>query len=247
MFSQPFSVSPHNSHYVGSHDEGMMEWRRICGIEKADNLQALLRDRKVESVLEVGCGTGAVLAEVARRGIGSRHVGIDIADPTDHADPGAANLTLLAYDGNTLPFPASSFDLVYASHVVEHVLNPRSFLSEIARVAKSFLYVEVPCELHARISRAALQRTLDIGHINSYTPHTFLMLLQTSGLQVVELEIFDHTKEVHRFRASPLKATVKMNLRRALARMSPSLAPRIFTYHCGALAQMGAHRAGADA
>jgi len=64
--------------------------------------------------------------------------------------------------------------------VIEHVPNPRRLLREIARVARRFIYVEVPCELHLRTTRRALQRTLDIGHINAYTPESLQLLVETS-------------------------------------------------------------------
>jgi ubiquinone/menaquinone biosynthesis C-methylase UbiE len=83
------------------------------------NIGALLGERRPGSGLEVGCGTGAVLAAVRAAGIGTRHAGIDMAYIEQHRDPAAAGLELSAYDGTTLPFADDSFDLVYASHVLE--------------------------------------------------------------------------------------------------------------------------------
>lgn len=236
MLIQPFRVGEHNSHYQGAYNEREMQWRRTCAIEKVNNIERLLGNRTVENVLEVGCGTGAVLAEVARRSIGSSHTGIDVASSDGHADPGIEACKLLTYDGDRLPFADASFDFVYASHVVEHVPNPRGFLREMKRVARGAVYIEVPCELHARTSWAKLQSTLDIGHINSYTPETFLMLLQSCGLNIVDLDIFDHTLEVHKFNSSPLKGWAKMAIRRTMLRLNRAMAPKIFTFHCGALA-----------
>ncbi len=104
MVIQPFEVKPYNAHYDGAYDALTMQWRRLNAIDKADNLQRLLADRYVNEVLEVGCGTGAVLAEVAKRQIGQRHVGVDMADPTQHCDAAARHLDLRSYDGERLPF-----------------------------------------------------------------------------------------------------------------------------------------------
>ena len=136
MFSSPFTISPHNAHYEGEYSAKEHEWRRICAADKASNLASLLGVRSVASVLEVGCGTGAVLAAVARLGVGTRHVGVDMADPTVHLDDGARTFDIQAYDGVRLPFEDASFDLVYSSHVIEHVPNPRGLLAEIRRVAR---------------------------------------------------------------------------------------------------------------
>lgn len=231
----PFQVPAYNAHYEGSYDERSLLWRRLGAADKANNIARLLGDRRPEEVLEVGCGTGAVMAELRRRGIGSRHVGIDLADPAAHMDPVAAELDLRCYDGGTMPFPDNSFDLVYASHVVEHVPEPRGLLDEMSRVARRWIYLEVPCELHVRTTHRELQRSLDIGHINAYTPESFQLLLQSANLTIDRLELFDHSWDVHRFQNSAFKAGIKHVMRRALLAWNPTLASRLFTYHLGVL------------
>jgi SAM-dependent methyltransferase len=235
MLVQPFETPQFNKHYEGAYSEKNIDWRRICAIDKASNIQALLRTEKVQSILEVGCGTGAVLSELLKRGIGTSHKGIDITAPGIHVDPGAKHLSLVEYDGETIPFPDDSFDFVYASHVVEHVLNPRGFIAEISRVAKRLIYLEVPCELHARTTHSDMQNTLNIGHINSYSPESFSLLCQTAGLKMIDSKLFDHGLDVHKFHTSLMKGILKMNIRRAFLSAHPIFASRIFTYHCGVL------------
>lgn len=231
----PFNISPHNMHYDGAYSGSELEWRRLGASDKIDNLQALLALQKVNSVLEVGCGTGAVLAEAARRRIGTQHVGIDMADPWKHVDDRAADLDLRHYDGGRLPFDDSSFDLVYASHVVEHVPDPRGFLQELARVSGKYLYVEVPCEVNMRTGHDSIQRSLQIGHINGYTPDYFMVLLQTAGLKVFKMRVFDHSFAVHSFGRPQWKGKLLQLVRRSMLKFAPRLAPKLFCYHCGAL------------
>jgi SAM-dependent methyltransferase len=235
MIVQPFKTSQFNQHNEGAYGDRELDWRRIGAIDKVSNIQSLLRNERVESILDVGCGTGAVLSEIAKKGIGTSHKGIDLAEPGKHVDPGARNLSLLAYDGETIPFPDDSFDFVYASHVVEHVLNPRGFIAEISRVAKRLIYLEIPCELHARTRHSDLQTTLNIGHINSYSPESFTLLCQTAGLKMIDSKLFDHSLAVHKFHTSFLRGVLKMKIRRALLFAHPIFASRIFTYHFGVL------------
>lgn len=235
MHIKPYEISPHNAHYSGEYPERALEWRRVCSNDKVGNLQSLLGDRKVSSILDVGCGTGSVLAEVIRRDIGDRYVGVDVVDPAEHLDPKAIGLDLRSYDGYRLPWPDNSFDLVYASHVVEHVPDPRGFLRELARVSSKYAYVEVPCEITARTSPAAIQSALQIGHINAYTPDYFQILLQTSGLKIIDLTLFDHSLEVHNFGRPYWKGRTMQLVRGAMLKLSPALASRLFCYHCGAL------------
>jgi SAM-dependent methyltransferase len=236
MVVKPFIVPQYNQHYEGGYTDRGIEWRRLCAIDKVSNIKALLTE-KVQSVLEVGCGTGAVLAELGRRGVGTNHEGVDLAAPDAHVDPGATHLSLKEYDGEKLPCPANHFDLVYASHVVEHVPHPRLFLSEIARVTKRLVYLEVPCELHLRTRHSDIQNTLKIGHINSFSPESFALLCQTAGLKVLDIRLFDHSLGVHAFHTSRVRGVVKMKMRRSLLSMNPILASRLFTYHCGALCE----------
>jgi hypothetical protein len=197
-------------------------WRSLGAHDKVRNLMELVgrhRDQ-IANVLEVGSGTGAVLEQVARV-LGTEHVGIDVGD----------------YDGTTIPFDDRAFDLVYATHVVEHVRDQRGFLLELGRVARKYVYVEVPCELHVRTTQRSLQTSLDIGHINAYTPESFALLLATSRLAVQRLEVFDHSYAMHRFHTSTANAMVKTVLRRSLLRLHRGLATRLFTYHVGALCE----------
>lgn len=238
-----FRVGKHNAHYEGEYDARMLCWRQLGAADKAANLASLLGSKAadIDTVLEVGCGTGDVLAAVKELGIGKDHRGVDLADPGAHrgnnlsgADAAGA-LQLDSFDGVHLPYADNSFDLVFASHVLEHVPDERGFLFELARVAKGPIYLEVPCELNLRTSEANMQTTLDIGHINAYTPESFVLTLATGGLNVGAMHLFDHSRNIHRFTSSAPAAAAKMAIRRGFLKLSPRFASRLFTYHAGAL------------
>ncbi len=235
MLIEPYAVGRFNAHYEGEYDAGAIMRRRVAAKDKVANLKALLGARKVSSVLEIGCGTGAVLAEIKRSGIGTDHVGIDVTDAAEHLDEGARDLNLSTYDGVTIPYPDQSFDLVVASHVVEHVDHPRGFLREAARVAKGFIYVEVPCEARGRMPRAIVQESINTGHINIYSPESFMVLLQTAGLNIVDFKLFDHSMELLSLGRSPLMARAQKIVRNSALAIAPITASRFFCYHCGAL------------
>jgi SAM-dependent methyltransferase len=48
------------------------------------------------------------------------------------------------YNGDIFPYPDKYFDYVIASHVIEHVPNPKKFLQEIFRVGGGRGYLEFP-------------------------------------------------------------------------------------------------------
>jgi SAM-dependent methyltransferase len=231
------SAPSFNQHYEGHYDENMHEWRRLGAADKANNIKSILGEAQVGSVLEVGCGTGVVLLAVKQAGIGVEHIGVDLADPNGHRDSAASSLTLLPYSGLRLPFEDSSIDLVYASHVVEHVLDPRSLLSEMARVSRRFVYIEAPCEANLATTYSKLQRSLNIGHINLFTPEAMHLLVATSPLTPLKVMVFDHSPSTYMFRRRKLRGYIGLYLRRLTLLLGEGIASRIFTYHCGVLSE----------
>lgn len=80
-------------------------------------------------ILELGAGDGWQASLLARHGFAVTPV--DVAC----AAPGAAQYAPVAiYDGWTLPFPDGSFDAVYSSNVLEHVVDFNRIQAELARV-----------------------------------------------------------------------------------------------------------------
>jgi SAM-dependent methyltransferase len=91
------------------------------------------------SVLEVGCGAGVDLARFAKGG--ARVTGVDLAaSAIDLARANFAQQRLdgafEVADGEALPFPDNSFDLVYAHGVVQYTANPQKLVAECRRVLK---------------------------------------------------------------------------------------------------------------
>jgi SAM-dependent methyltransferase len=92
------------------------------------------------SVLDAGCGGGGMplsFAEEARQ-----VVGIDLAPrfvDAGHrlaAERGLRNLHFTRADGQALPFPDASFDMVLSHAVIEHVADAARYMRELARVLK---------------------------------------------------------------------------------------------------------------
>jgi SAM-dependent methyltransferase len=94
---------------------------------------------KDKAVLEVGCGAGVDLARFARGG--ARATGVDLA--ASAIELARANFLqqgltadLRVADGEQLPFPDNSFDLVYAHGVVQYTADPDRLVAECRRVLK---------------------------------------------------------------------------------------------------------------
>jgi SAM-dependent methyltransferase len=90
-------------------------------------------------ILDVGCGAGVDLARFAKGG--AEVTGVDIAPAA--IDLARANFEqqglrgdLRVADGERLPFPDNSFDLVYAHGVVQYTADPQRLVNECRRVLK---------------------------------------------------------------------------------------------------------------
>jgi len=95
------------------------------------------------NILDVGCGDGTISEPILK--MGNNVTSIEL--------PGVANIarmckvpSVMAGDAEELAFAQSSFDVVLASEVVEHMWNPQSFIDEAYRVLKpaGYLIVETP-------------------------------------------------------------------------------------------------------
>lgn len=128
------------------------------------------KDSQGQSFLDVGCGTGIVLSELAHAGM--RLVGVDISQPSIMVCK-EKKLDCQIYDGTRLPFPDNSFDIVGSFNVLEHVDDPMEFLAEQKRVLKpkgfmilacpNFLAVSNGYHAHTKGASQKLRNIVEVG------------------------------------------------------------------------------------
>jgi SAM-dependent methyltransferase len=213
-------------------------WRALGARGKADHVVALCREagRTPSSTLEVGCGDGALLCELRRRGFGGRLCGLEIA-PTavsiarDRREIDAVEL----FDGLRVPADDGAYELGILSHVLEHVPEPSLLLAEVARTCATVI-VEVPLEANLSARRSAKREHAgEVGHLQRLDRDAARAIVSLAGLRIV-CELEDPLPlQVHRFfaagRAARGAASAKWALRAALHRLAPALARRAFTLH----------------
>jgi SAM-dependent methyltransferase len=99
---------------------------------RAAELDAILPClRPGDRLLEIGAGSGRQALELSK--LGYEVTALDLAS-SDYA--GHRHWPIQDYDGRNIPFPDSSFDLVYSSSVLEHVEDLANLHREIRRVLK---------------------------------------------------------------------------------------------------------------
>ncbi len=96
-------------------------------------------------VLEIGCGGGALLSEIKRKG--ATAIGVDLSiSQVRHAKEQSKNADVVVCDAACLPFRNNYFTQCFAIEVLEHVQNPSAVMNEIYRVLEnnSELIIVVP-------------------------------------------------------------------------------------------------------
>jgi len=126
------------------HGTSEREQRRL--LEQADLLRDVLADNlelhSGEHLLEIGCGVGAVLGQIALAHPEARLSGIDlnpeqIATARRHlAGLGLEAVEFVVGDAASLPWPEGLFDRVRLVWVVEHLADPLEVLREARRVLR---------------------------------------------------------------------------------------------------------------
>ena len=89
-----------------------------------------------DRVLDLGCGTGALTAQVLEQDPRRQVTGLDLSEQMlaqARARLGD-RVKLIQGDSECLPFPDGSFDVVYCCDSFHHYPNPRAVLAQFARV-----------------------------------------------------------------------------------------------------------------
>ena len=146
-----------------------------------------------QRVLEIGFGSGAVLFSFQDN---CEIYGLEISTSAiEHArrkagDVGYKKFEFQAISGDLLPYPDDFFDVLIASHVVEHLENDVLMLNEIARVLKADGVAVVLIPVNENYE--------DPNHLHRYTSVEFIELANSLGLRVLvklENELLFHLVE----------------------------------------------------
>ena len=144
-----------------------------------------------ERVLDLGCGTGDLAADLAHGG--ARVIAVDVAQAAldrARARHPELDLRLVPIDG-PLPFDDGAFDAVWSSEVIEHVADTARWLSEVRRVLEPGGRVLLTTPSHGRLRLLAggIERySQPLGdHLHLYTARSLRELLRDFGFGEIEV------------------------------------------------------------
>jgi SAM-dependent methyltransferase len=153
------------------------------------------RIRPGESVLDVGCGNGALTCDVAARA-GARVTGIELCEANLRiARERYAHPDVTYVHGDALrDLPPGRYDVVLLSNVLEHIGPRVDFLRRLARTAApSRWLIRVPVfDRDWRVplkKELGLEWRLDGTHCTEYTAASFAGETAAAGLTIVHEQI----------------------------------------------------------
>ena len=144
-----------------------------------------------DRVLDLGCGDGRFSRELASAG--ASVVGVDVAEAAlaraRGGQPGL-DFRLAPVDG-PLPLEDNSFDLVWASEVIEHVADTARWLSEVRRVLVpgGRLVLTTPSHGRLRLALHGIERYSEpLGdHFPLYTRRSLAAVLVDLGFDRIHV------------------------------------------------------------
>jgi len=144
----------------------------------------MLRKTEVPSVLDVGCATGTLLAFLRDRGWNVK--GTEISPAAEYAR-NVRQLNVLNIPLEEIAFPSGSFDIVLASHLIEHLNDPFSFLKEAYRILtdNGQIFITTPniSGLQAYLY-GSRWRSAIFDHLYLFSARTLKKMLKRTGFKV---------------------------------------------------------------
>lgn len=198
------------------------DWHASNAPWKADQIEALLRDhgldQSIETLAEIGCGSGEILVELHRRLPASIHfTGHDISPQAHAICQPKAQPRLDFKVGDALTEAGPRYDVVMMIDVFEHIEDYMQALRRLHDRGRRAIF-HIPLDLSvqglARMSPIMTARH-EVGHLHYFTRETALATLADTGWHVAD----------ERFTCGSLSLPAK-HLRTRIARLPRAMGAR---------------------
>lgn len=167
----PSPLGFYNREYYERHEFGY----RNEESEDVRQILELLRTTKKDSVLEVGCGLGVLLAKIPAK----NKVGTEINDFAVNICRKQGLDVINANIESGLPFKNSTFDIIIMNQVIAHLRNPQKALKESYRLLKPGGKILITAPI-----RSAFFHDISETHLHEMTLEELSRLIKRSNFSI---------------------------------------------------------------
>jgi len=192
---------------------------------KARFISKILDRNKVKfsTLVEVGCGAGKILEELADINSECSYYGFDISPDASKFWP--SENSVINLQCRNFMETSECYDVLLLIDVFEHVEDYMGFLRNLRARAHYFVF-HIPLDMHVQgllRDRQIVARN-NIGHLHYFAKSTALATLKDVGFQIVD---YSYTNETF-LKERPALRTKLMNILRSVAfRVNPDATARI--------------------
>lgn len=174
----------------GDYAQKNPDWDSADAVWKAKKVFELIADHECQpsSIVEIGCGSGAVLLALREYFPQATLAGFDIAPGATRFWTEAARSGIRLELADYLALEEPTPDLILVLDVLEHLGNPWEFLMRLRNRAK-LVAIHFPLDLSAIsvLREHPLLKVRDkVGHLHYFTRGLALSLLHESGFEIIE-------------------------------------------------------------
>jgi 2-polyprenyl-3-methyl-5-hydroxy-6-metoxy-1,4-benzoquinol methylase len=152
----------------------------------------LVKEKKLASVLDVGCGPATKLVEIVGK-TGIRIVGVDQPAVIEWCKKQYPGITFLADDfEHPVATPLQSFDMVICADVIEHMDDPDALLSYILAVLAPGGMVVLSTPERDILRGVDNMETPNRDHVREWNESELRQYLESSGFRILETKLFEN-------------------------------------------------------
>lgn len=198
---------------------------------KANQIVKMLAKNHLEPklVAEVGCGAGAILAELSQKGyLNNTHfIGYDISPQAYELAQQRRTERIQFHHADIFKLAPQGIDVLLVIDVFEHVPDYLGFLRQCQQQAVYKIY-HIPLDIHVS---SVIRNTFDkarhnLGHIHYFTADSALATLQDSNHEIIDFCYTNSALDLYQHHRT-LKTAIANVPRWLLGKVNVSLAARL--------------------
>lgn len=190
-----------------SDEELSIKYKKLSRYEYNKQTQAIIEDNKfykqrckeqksfifdavddVDSMLEIGSTNGYNLnlyKNIFKGGV----YGIEPSQSNSQSAKQNYNIDTFCgmFDEYIKKYPNKHYDLVFMAHVLEHIVNPHTFMQQCSKINSKYFFIEVPT-IDYKFIDEPLGLFID-EHVNHFTFESLQYLMNKNGYMAIKAEI----------------------------------------------------------